>query len=42
MGMRIDIIISNLALVSLRIIFHWPPAQSISSSIVVPCKFFSP
>ena len=39
MGMQITIITSNMALVSLRTIFHWPPIQSIPSSIVVPCKF---
>ena len=34
----INIIISNLALVSLRSIFHWHPIQRIPSSIVAPGK----
>ena len=40
MGMSISIIIGNMAPVSLRIIFQWPPIQNIPSSIVVPCTFF--
>ena len=40
MGMRIAIIISNMAPVSMRTIFHRPPIQSIPSLTVVPCIFF--